>query len=48
MVRATVGTLVDVGMYKSKPDYIRTILDAMERQAASTSVPARGLFLMEG
>ncbi|MEJ6777601.1 MAG: tRNA pseudouridine(38-40) synthase TruA [Crocinitomicaceae bacterium] len=45
MVRATVGTLVDVGMYKSKPDYIRTILDAMERQAASTSVPARGLFL---
>lgn len=45
MVRATVGSLVDVGMYKSKPDCIRTILDAMNRQAASTSVPARGLFL---
>lgn len=45
MVRATVGTLVDVGVGKSKPEDMRTILDAMDRQAASTSVPARGLFL---
>ncbi len=45
MVRATVGTLVDVGLGKLKPEDIPTILAAMDRQAASTSVPAHGLFL---
>ena len=45
MVRATVGTLVDVGLGKAKPEDVKTILDAMDRQAASTSVPAQGLFL---
>lgn len=45
MVRATVGTLVDVGMGKLKPSDIPTILAAMDRQAASTSVPAHGLYL---
>ena len=45
MVRATVGTLVDVGLGKLQPDDIPTILAAMDRQAASTSVPAHGLFL---
>ncbi len=45
MVRATVGTLIDIGTGKSKPENMRSILDAMDRQAASTSVPARGLFL---
>ncbi len=45
MVRATVGTLVDVGLGKLTPDDIPTILAAMDRQAASTSVPAHGLYL---
>lgn len=45
MVRATVGTLLDIGMGKIKPDEIKTILDAKDRSAASTSVPAHGLFL---
>lgn len=45
MVRATVGTLVDVGLGKLQPEDIPTILAAMDRQAASTSVPAHGLFL---
>lgn len=45
MVRATVGTLLDVGMGKESPDSIRRILDAKDRQAASVSVPAHGLFL---
>jgi tRNA pseudouridine38-40 synthase len=45
MVRATVGTLVDVGLGKLNPNDIPTILAAMDRQAASTSVPAHGLFL---
>jgi tRNA pseudouridine38-40 synthase len=45
MVRATVGTLIDVGQGKSSPEDVKTILNAMDRQAASTSVPAQGLFL---
>ena len=45
MVRATVGTLIDVGLGKLKPEDIPTILAAMDRQAASTSVPAHGLYL---
>jgi tRNA pseudouridine38-40 synthase len=47
MVRATVGTLMDVGQGKIEPGKITAILDAMDRQAASTSVPAHGLFLWE-
>lgn len=45
MVRATVGTLMDVGHGKLKIEEVRTILNAKDRQAASTSVPAHGLFL---
>ena len=45
MVRATVGTLIDVGLGKLEPADIPTILAAMDRQAASTSVPAHGLYL---
>ena len=45
MVRATVGTLVDVGLGKLSASDIRIILDAQNRQEASVSVPAQGLFL---
>jgi tRNA pseudouridine38-40 synthase len=45
MVRATVGTLIDVGLGKIKPTDLTAILDAKNRGAASTSVPAHGLFL---
>lgn len=45
MVRATVGTLIDVGQEKLNVDEVKTILEAKDRQAASTSVPAHGLFL---
>jgi tRNA pseudouridine38-40 synthase len=45
MVRATVGTLVDVGLGKIQPEAIQGILDAKDRGAASTSVPPQGLFL---
>jgi tRNA pseudouridine38-40 synthase len=47
MVRATVGTLVDVGLGKINPTDITAILNAKDRGAASTSVPAHGLFLWE-
>ena len=45
MVRATVGTLLDIGLGKLTPNDLPKILAAMDRQAASTSVPAHGLFL---
>jgi tRNA pseudouridine38-40 synthase len=47
MVRATVGTLIEVGAGKLEPKDISTILAAKDRQAAKTSVPAHGLFLWE-
>lgn len=47
MVRAIVGTLVDVGLGKLKPEDIVAILEAKNRQEASVSVPAQGLFLWE-
>jgi tRNA pseudouridine38-40 synthase len=45
MVRATVGTLVDVGFGKLNAEDVPKILAAMDRQAASTSVPAHALYL---
>ncbi len=45
MVRATVGTLIDIGVEKIKPTDITSILAAKDRGAASTSAPAHGLFL---
>lgn len=47
MVRATVGTLLDVGLGKIQPEDIVKILEAKDRGAASTSVPAHGLFLWQ-
>jgi tRNA pseudouridine38-40 synthase len=47
MVRATVGTLIDVGMGKLQPKDIDKILTDMDRQSASKSVAAHGLFLWE-
>lgn len=45
MVRAVVGTLVDVGRGKIAPHDILTILDCKDRCAAGTSMPAEPLFL---
>ncbi len=45
MVRATVGTLIDIGLGKLEAKDIERILAVKDRQAASTSVPAHGLFL---
>ena len=47
MVRAVVGTLVDVGRGKMSPSDILTILDRRDRCAAGTSVPAGALFLWD-
>jgi tRNA pseudouridine38-40 synthase len=45
MVRAIVGTLLDVGMEKMKPEEIRKIIASKDRGNAGASVPAKGLYL---
>lgn len=45
MVRAAVGTLLDVGMGKLNVDEVAKILEAKDRGEASMSVPPQGLFL---
>jgi tRNA pseudouridine38-40 synthase len=47
MVRATVGTLLDVGRGKLDPKDLHVILEKKDRGEASVSVPAHGLFLWE-
>lgn len=47
MVRATVGTLMDVGLGKLQPPDMERILKEMDRGSASISVPPQGLFLWE-
>ena len=45
MVRAIVGTLVDVGLGKSSLTDIESILASKDRSNAGVSVPAKGLYL---
>ena len=47
MVRATVGTLIDTGLGKTKRETFVEILKAGDRRKAGVSVPAKGLFLWE-
>lgn len=47
MVRAVVGTLVEVGRRKIAPEGVLGILDALDRCAAGTSMPAAPLFLWD-
>ena len=45
MVRAVVGTLMDVGIHKINEEEFDTIILSKNRSYASTSAPAHGLFL---
>jgi len=47
MVRAIVGTLVDVGLEKISIDEFRQIIESKNRGNAGLSVPAKGLFLTQ-
>jgi tRNA pseudouridine38-40 synthase len=47
MVRALVGTLVEVGRDKIDSEEFRKILDSRDRKRAGPTAPARGLFLKE-
>jgi len=46
MVRNIVGTLVEVGSGRQKPEKINEILEAKDRTAAGPLAPAEGLCLM--
>ena len=46
MVRAIVGTLIDVGRGYLAPEDLKDIIEARDRQKAGTSVPGHGLFLV--
>ena len=45
MVRAIVGTLIDVGLEKITIDDFKKIIESKNRSKAGVSVPAKGLFL---
>ncbi len=47
MVRAIVGTLVDVGRGKINLDEFSQIIEQKDRSFASGSAPANGLFLVD-
>jgi tRNA pseudouridine38-40 synthase len=47
MVRAIVGTLVDVGLEKISTNEFRQIIESKNRRNAGLSVPAKGLFLTQ-
>jgi tRNA pseudouridine38-40 synthase len=47
MVRAIAGTLLEIGKGKMPPEKMRDILEAKDRSAAGTGLPARGLCLIK-
>ena len=47
MVRAIVGTLLNVGFGKISPDEFRKIIECKNRSNAGASAPAKGLFLTD-
>lgn len=47
MVRAIVGTLLDVGRAKISVEQFRQIIEAKDRCKAGVSVPAEGLYLVD-
>lgn len=47
MVRAIVGTMVEIGNGKIQPEDLRTVIESQNRNAAGTSAPPQGLFLVD-
>jgi len=47
MVRAIVGTLINIGFGKISQDQFEAVINARDRCKAGTSAPARGLFLAD-
>ena len=47
MVRIISGTLIQAGIGAFPPEHVQDMLQALDRQAASQTAPARGLRLIE-
>ena len=47
MVRAIVGTLLEIGLGKTPVSRLHEIIESRDRQEAGTSVPAKALFLVK-
>jgi tRNA pseudouridine38-40 synthase len=47
MVRAIVGTLMEIGLGKKPIEHIKAVIQSKDRSKAGTSVPACGLYLTE-
>jgi Pseudouridylate synthase len=47
MVRNIIGTLVEVGRGKRKPEEMKVIIESRNRKIAGVTAPACGLFLKE-
>ena len=47
MVRIMTGTLVEVGLGKRRPEEVRDIIEAADRQKAGHTAPPNGLYLAE-
>jgi tRNA pseudouridine38-40 synthase len=47
MVRAIVGTMIEIGQHKISLDDFRQIIENKNRSEAGLSVPAKGLFLID-
>jgi tRNA pseudouridine38-40 synthase len=45
MVRAIVGTLIEIGLKKKTVEDLHQIIQSKNRSSAGYSVPAQGLFL---
>ena len=45
MVRAIIGTILDIGLYKISVEKLKDIIDKSDQIYAGPSVPAHGLFL---
>tara|TARA_R110001632_G_scaffold145740_2_gene262643 strand:- start:426 stop:1226 length:801 start_codon:yes stop_codon:yes gene_type:complete len=45
MVRAIVGTLIEIGQAKHEPSWMHEVIKSKNRNIAGTSVPAHGLYL---
>jgi tRNA pseudouridine38-40 synthase len=47
MVRAIVGTMVNIGLGKMNVDDLHTVIQSKSRSEAGFSVPAHGLYLTQ-
>ncbi len=47
MVRNIVGTLVDVGLSKQEPSWVKEVLESKDRTKAGITAPAQGLYFVK-